>query len=700
MGINERRNRRAGSSGEESGITFGVGTQAMSNEINIDGSDNIVIQGIGEGAQVEVTKILAKSYEYNDLLDKLKTKQELFDLQPEENTERRLQLSAEINRQTDIIEQFKRDVLALAEAFGKIEINTDRLRRAKEFFYKGEFGEARAVFAMEIEEMQDNHSRLMEKKNEYERDTLPKLKHNSEEFYIAAMSAKSDYTNPNRFEDTCRYFELSIEAAATRDNLFNYAFFLDEHNQITKSANYYSQLLNNLPIKLSLRDKSTIINNLGLAHLKQHKYDAASKEFEETLQIRRNLVKESPNTYLSDVATTLNNLAALHFRNKEYEKALKEYEEALEIRRNLAKNNPNGYSRDVANTLNNLAALHIAQDEYEKAMKEHKEALQIYRNLANIHPNVYLRDVAFTLNNQANLYFRQNDYEKALKGHEEAMKIYQNLSENNPEAHLPELANTILDLAYLHYYQNEFEKSAQKYEEGLKIFQNLANDNPNVYLRDVASALHNLANLHYQQNSYQKALRKYEEALKIRKNLAKDNPNVYLEDFATTLGGLADLHREQNEYEKALEEYKESLQIHRNLAKVKSNRSLLNVAVALNNLALCYEEQDEYEKATKEYEESLKICRTLYELVPHVYAPYLATALSNIARCYQLRISYREKSIECAVETAVIFAPIVGKVPHWERSFQNAIEVLKDWGLNEEEIEELIAQKMKESEQN
>jgi tetratricopeptide (TPR) repeat protein len=321
---------------------------------------NINIQG-NEDTQVEVRIVLDKSVQYKDLLDQLKTQEKLFALIPETEIEDRLAISKKVNDLKDLIEQFKHDVLQLAQGFQNVEINTDRLKRAKAYFDKGEFGEARAVFETELEEMQDNQTRLLEEKKRFETETLPKLKHNSEEFYILALSTRSDYTNPNRFADTCRYFELSIESEATKDNLFRYAYFLREHNQFPKAVNYYNQYLNKFANELSLKEKATTLNNLAILHENQNEYEKALKEYEEALEIRRNLAKDNPQTYLPNVATTLNNLAILHWYQKEYEKASKEFKEALKIRRNLAKDNPQTYLFDVAKTLNNLAILHINQ---------------------------------------------------------------------------------------------------------------------------------------------------------------------------------------------------------------------------------------------------------------------------------------------------------------------------------------------------
>ncbi|WP_259015060.1 tetratricopeptide repeat protein, partial [Emticicia fluvialis] len=63
---------------------------------------------------------------------------------------------------------------------------------------------------------------------------------------------------------------------------------------------------------------------------------------------------------------TLNNLGNLHSAKNELEDAEKEYQEALEIRRNLAKTNPQVYQISLAETLNNYAFFYL----YSKPEKE------------------------------------------------------------------------------------------------------------------------------------------------------------------------------------------------------------------------------------------------------------------------------------------------------------------------------------------
>ena len=325
-----------------------------------------------------VTQVLAKSIDYQDLLHQLEREQKLFDLTPETEQEERLKISAGIDELTNRLEQFKEDVLRLAEQFNRIEINTDRLMRAKEFFDKGEIGEARAVLECEVEQMQDEQRALLIKQEEYQQNTLPKLQANAEEFLILALSTQTHYDNPHWFADSCRYFECSIKSHPNKVNVFQYAYFLKDHNKLAKAETYYKRYLNDFAFDISIQERAMTLNNLAILHSDQNRYEEALKEYEEALQIRRQLAEANPHTYLPDVAMTLNNLANLHSAQNRYEKALKEYEEALQIRRQLAEANPHTYLPAVAMTSINLAIFYLqALPNREKSIELTLDAIKI-----------------------------------------------------------------------------------------------------------------------------------------------------------------------------------------------------------------------------------------------------------------------------------------------------------------------------------
>jgi len=167
---------------------------------------------------------------------------------------------------------------------------------------------------------------------------------------------------------------------------------------------------------------------------------------------------------------------------------------------------------------------------------------------------------------------------------------------------------------------------------------------------------------------------------------------------AMTLNNLAILHSAQTRYDEALNEYEEALAIYRKLAETNPNTFLPFVAGTLNNLAVLHKAQNRYDEALNEYEEALTIRRKLAETNPNTFLPDVAQTLINLSIYFQDCVIEREKSLEYVLEALLIVLPIVETVPYTQRYKDVAIAVLRDWDLSDEEIEQMIAERMKENE--
>jgi len=80
---------------------------------------------------------------------------------------------------------------------------------------------------------------------------------------------------------------------------------------------------------------------------------------------------------------TLNNLDNLHSNKNEIAIALTEYQEALQIRRELAVENPRSFLPDVAMTLLNLS-LFYSQSQPEKSLPLAQEVLEIAQQFPDL----------------------------------------------------------------------------------------------------------------------------------------------------------------------------------------------------------------------------------------------------------------------------------------------------------------------------
>lgn len=417
------------------------------NKINQTGSGNVAISDVHDS---EISIVIGKSYQYHELIDQLETTEKLFARTPETETQERLDISQKINQLKQSIAQFKRDVLQLAEQFGRVEINTARLRRAKQFFEEGEFGEARAVLESEIEQLQDEQARLLIKRREFETDTLPKLKSNAEQFFILGLLTQLDYANPNWFADASHYFESAIKSYPTKDNVFQYAIFCWGHNKIAEAERLYEQYLGDFASEISPSERAGALNNLGLLHWDSNEYRRGLSECEEALRLYEDLSNKNPGAFLFEVAGTLNNIALFHNELEENSKALEEYQRALEIYRELA-NNSSDYLLNVAKVLNNLGIINNRTKNHDEALDQLEESLAIYRGFAKSRSQEDSFMIATVLHNLGVLYCETGEYEKALQAYKEAASIRLIAARINPAVYLPEASCTLSNLAYYFY---------------------------------------------------------------------------------------------------------------------------------------------------------------------------------------------------------------------------------------------------------
>ena len=523
----------------------------------------------------------------------------------------RLALNTALEGKRKELQEMEKKLFAIAQTIMRITIDDpddEQVRQAKDYAAEGIFEEALALLGEdELIAEAKRWSALAAAVKNKQRVSVEKIV-----LRIQLLSAaKSDFAWVqqciNLYRQAVGFARPCYAPFDLASLIFSQAKFLQENNQFKEAAEAYLEVLSYFREQGDLPNVAATLNNLATLHSDTHDFEAAEKEYQEALGIRRELAKTTPEAYLPYVATTLNNLATLHSDIHDFKAAEKEYQEALAIYRKFAKTTPEAYLPNVATTLNNLAILHCYTHDFKAAEKEYQEALAKYRELARTTPEAYLPYVATTLNNLANLHLDTHDFKAAEKEYQEALAIYKELAKTTPEAYLPDVAMTLNNLAVLHSDTHDFKAAEKEYQEALGIRRELAKTTPEAYLPDVANTLNNLAILHRNTHDFKAAEKEYQEALAIYRKLAKTTPEAYLPDVAMTLNNLANLHSDTHDFKAAEKEYQEALGIRRELAKTTPEVYLPNVAKTLYNMAILFAQQEQYGDAEKAAEESLAI---------------------------------------------------------------------------------------------
>lgn len=97
----------------------------------------------GKDSNIIVKQFFIKSIDYETLTDEIKIKIDLLDTAI--NSFKKKHISKELNNLLILEKEFKIDILLLANTFSKLEIRTERLRKAKKLFELGKFREADAI---------------------------------------------------------------------------------------------------------------------------------------------------------------------------------------------------------------------------------------------------------------------------------------------------------------------------------------------------------------------------------------------------------------------------------------------------------------------------------------------------------------------------------------------------------------------------
>lgn len=422
----------------------------MSNEISQEGIGNNAFQNVKDST-INITQQLGKSVEFQELIEQLDTQKELLSYISESNIEKRLPISKKINDLEKVIERFKKDVLRLAKEFSRIEINTDRLKRAKEYFDNGKFDKSLAVLESNIDEIVDEQTKLIEKREDYEKELIPKLKHSADEFLILALSKATNYKNLNRYSETCEYFELSLKSFESYKNTFLYANFLAHLNDYVKAKECWEKSLNYFSSENTASEKVELLNNLAIAYSHSNEYDKAKEFYEKALKLGREIEKqEQTEKGKSFIAYVLNNYGNFLTMFSELDEAENKLIESLNIRKVLTQDDSVESLNNVAFTSLNLGVTYLKKEEYERAESCFNESLYIFTELINEMPFYALQQIALIKNNLGDLYWKSGFIEKAAENFTESVELYISLVNIEPSVVAPFAVLSLSNLALFH----------------------------------------------------------------------------------------------------------------------------------------------------------------------------------------------------------------------------------------------------------
>jgi len=197
-------------------------------------------------------------------------------------------------------------------------------------------------------------------------------------------------------------------------------------------------------------ERSRAFNSCGHFACSLGKYAEASRHYEQSLAIRRELGDER------GVAATLNNLGIVYLYQREYESAGPLFQEALQLFRKL------GHEGAAATCLSNLAAVHNSKGAYDVAEQNAREALEVFRGAGD------QLGIRAALTELGKIAMSKQEIESARSYFQESLALSRALGERVGIVGLLQL------LGELMITQKNYESARLFYEESLEIAKDLA----------------------------------------------------------------------------------------------------------------------------------------------------------------------------------------------------------------------------------
>jgi len=607
--------------------------------LNIDQKGENTEQLMEQTPAAPLESPVRKSLEYQELtesIDQLKKS-----LSHTSNPQIRLKYSARINEVQDQLRAFEKTVAQVAKAFSSVPTNTRRVEMAKNFFMDGQFQEARSI--LEVGKMPFDVEASIIKDEKADTDSeehLWTLQKKGIEFYLLAHLMALDYERPDYLDRTKEYFELSVGANPSFENVRTYALFLKEHLDYEKGVPLFENLKERLN-KAREKDRgheadlAMVLNELGEIFASVEDFKLAKKYFEEALQLQRGLLILNQESYLITMQRILHNLGDWYKAQGEYNRADSYYNQALKTQRKLGEISPEDQLPILADLLNKLAKVHRERLRHDLAVTFYEQSLEIRREFVKDDPDLYLPGLAATLNRLGNLQRDRNSYDIAEIFYEEALEINRELVETNPYRFQPQLGTLLNNLGIL-------------------------------YRDDKKSAI---------------AKAYFDEAMELYVILVKTDSKTHMPAVGMTLNNMGILYRDLKKYDFAAKHFLEAQNIYENLVDENPEAHLSYLGTVFNNFGSLYLDEKKFERAEKYYKKAFQCRKRLAELRPKYFSPELGMTFLNLSTFYQICKPNQSLSL-MFVDAAITSLIPFNKIPYIKNYFTYAAKVLRNWGLD------------------
>ena len=298
-------------------------------------------------------------------------------------------------------------------------------------------------------------------------------------FYSDIFSSETDQEADKIIEsyiDILKKALINTNYEALQNFILNFilvfADTFEKTNEYNVPEDLYSFVLNlSYMNDLSNKElKGIYLSRIANIHSKTNELDKSEKEYQEALDIYKELSSKNPKAFDNGYANALNNIAAIHTMMQKYDLAEKEHSEAVNVRRKLVRNDPENFKYWLAMSLNNLAQVHQITNKLDTAEIEYNEVVDIYSSYLNLSNNKRdLLALCQSLNNRGILYQMQKHYEKSSSDFLHVLSILHDNSLEKDTLIMPSIVITKGNLSFSLIFNKRFKEAEIQAKEALQL---------------------------------------------------------------------------------------------------------------------------------------------------------------------------------------------------------------------------------------
>lgn len=424
------------------------------------------------------------------------------------------------------IAKIEEDILEFVNEIYRIPHSKEMHQEVLGFLKKGDLNSAKNKLLKSTDT--DLINKLLKNKFQAKETYLKVQKDTEEKAYECFLFAKIIILEKkdNWYLLACRLFEDSIKLYERYEYVMDYAVFLQQHNDLFKSENYYElwfSLIDHSDPNFSF-NLANYLNSLGNKYSRQNNLPKAKEIHEKCLLIKfSNNGKTNKYFNKASLAISLNNYSHVLSRLGMIKEATIYGKCAYKIRKILFSKDGEKHKSCYISSLLSYGS-HLAFLENLQQSKElFEEASQLLEKNFNSLNEDELDDFSLNYNNLGCTLADLGEFSDSLIYLNRGLSLRKELAIKNPQKFNQEVARTLMNIGTVYKEQKEYLIAEAYFLDSLEILNSCDETNKNAVYHYMSATIANLIRLYYEQ---------LPNPIKIQKQLEEAHRLMFLHGYS------------------------------------------------------------------------------------------------------------------------------------------------------------------------